>query len=299
MAGQELGLFLDPAGKLVDVRQWRCASARLLNVILEAAMELVMPVDVVVHDHAAGRRIAGDPLDARYRRERLGDLLQQFGIALGGRDFHANPARHLMGDVEFELGHGLVSQPMTAAPGASRRGHGRTRRGFGCGSLFVAFGVDLRDNVMHVLMGLSDHFAGFLPHLVGAPRTVDLTRGLTAPPSLGRYFGTSIVAMPSTRPGSRAASKMITPAPTTATVAAVATSSSWLSANSSKPSAGSFASLSAILPPLAASDLYRSMEFLSSALDQGALTGTRDWSRNPLACPVSRLIRPARRPHTS
>src|SRR5215471_12743345 len=128
MAGQELGLFLDPAGKLVDVRQWRCASARLLNVILEAAMELVMPLDVVVHDHAAGRRIAGDALDARYRRERLGDLLQQFGIAFSRRDFHANPAGHLMGDVEFELGHGLghglVSQPMTAVPGASRRGHG-------------------------------------------------------------------------------------------------------------------------------------------------------------------------------
>src|SRR5262249_38113060 len=135
----------------------------------ERPWDSARPVDVVVHDHAAGRRIAVDPLDARYRRERLGDLLQQFGIALGGRDFHANPARHLMGDVEFELGHGLVSQPMTAAPGASRRGHGRTRRGFGCGSLFVAFGVDLRDNVMHVLLGLSDHFAGFLPHLVGAP----------------------------------------------------------------------------------------------------------------------------------
>src|SRR5215813_6839279 len=179
---------------------------------------------------------------------------------------------------------------MTVAPGASRRRHGRTRWGFRCGRLLVAFGVDLCDDVMHVLLDLSDHFAGFLPHLVGAAdRRLDQRAHGTA--ELGRYFGTSIVAMPSTRPGSRAASKMITPAPTTATVAAVATSSSWLSANSSKPSAGSFASLSAILPPLAASDLYRSMEFLSSALDQGALTGTRDWSRNPLACPVSRLIR--------
>ena len=112
---------------MVDVRKRRCTSARLLDVILEAAMELVMPVDVVVHHHTAGRRIAGDPLDARYRRERLGDLLQQFGIAFGGRDFHADPARHLMRDVDFELGHGLVSQPMTAAPGASRRGHGRAR----------------------------------------------------------------------------------------------------------------------------------------------------------------------------
>src|SRR5215467_5491806 len=42
MAGQELGLFLDPARKLVDVRERRCTSARLLDVILEAAMELVM-----------------------------------------------------------------------------------------------------------------------------------------------------------------------------------------------------------------------------------------------------------------
>ncbi len=127
MAGQELGLFLDPAGKLVDFRKRRCTSARLLDVILEAAMELVMPVDVVVHHHAAGRRIAGDALDARYRRERLGDLLQQFGIAFSRRDFHANPARHLMRDVDFELGHGLVSEPMTAVPRASRRGHRRTR----------------------------------------------------------------------------------------------------------------------------------------------------------------------------
>src|SRR5262249_13795068 len=62
MAGQELGLFLDPAGKLVDVRQWRCASARLLNVILEAGIGLVMPVDVVVHGHAARRRVAGSQL---------------------------------------------------------------------------------------------------------------------------------------------------------------------------------------------------------------------------------------------
>src|SRR5262249_29481295 len=112
-------------------------------------------------------------------------------------------------------------------------------------------------------------FSGFSGPILRAPRPVDLTGGPTPPPSLGRYFGTSIVAMPSTRPGSRAASKMITPAPTTATVAAVATNSSWLSANSSKPSAGSFASLSAILPPFAASDLCRSMEFLSSALVDG------------------------------
>ena len=49
-------------------------------------MEFVMPLDVVVHHHAAGRRVDGDPLDARYHRERLGDLLQQFGIAFGRRD---------------------------------------------------------------------------------------------------------------------------------------------------------------------------------------------------------------------
>jgi len=94
---------------LVDFRKRRCHGARLLNVVLESAMEFVMPVDVVVHHHAAGRRVDGDPLDARYHRERLGNLLQQFGIALGRRDFHANPARYLMRDVEFELRHGLVS----------------------------------------------------------------------------------------------------------------------------------------------------------------------------------------------
>src|SRR6516225_1567377 len=69
MASQELGLFLDPARKFVYFRSRRLIIARLMNVILEPAMEFVMPVDVVMHHHAAGRRVDGDPLDARYRCE--------------------------------------------------------------------------------------------------------------------------------------------------------------------------------------------------------------------------------------
>src|SRR5262245_57021021 len=167
---------------------------------------------------------------------------------------------------------------MTVAPGASRRRHGRTRWGFRCGRLFVAFGVDLRDDVMHVLLDLSDHFAGFLPHLVGAAdrRLDQRAHGIAEPRQVFRdqHRGDA-----EHKAGQQGSLENDHTAPTTATVAAVATSSSWLSANSSKPSAGSFASLSAVLPPFAASDLCRSMEFLSSALDQGALAGTRDWSR--------------------
>src|SRR5262249_18375267 len=84
--------------------------------------------------------------------------------------------------------------------------------------------------------------------------------------------GGSIVAMPSTKPGSRAASKIITPAPTTTTVAAVATSSSPPSVGSSKRSAASAAWSSTILPPVEPSDLCGSMEFLHSGLDRGAVT---------------------------
>jgi hypothetical protein len=52
---------------------------------------------------------------------------------------------------------------------------------------------------------------------------MDLTTGLSAVPILGKNFGTSIVTTPRASPGSKAASKAMTPTPTTATVAAVAT----------------------------------------------------------------------------
>src|SRR5215470_17574789 len=59
-------------------------------------------------------------------------------------------------------------RPTTVATTPSRRGHGRTRRGFRWGSLPVALGVDFSDDVVNLFLHLGDHFAGFLSHLVGA-----------------------------------------------------------------------------------------------------------------------------------
>jgi hypothetical protein len=66
---------------------------------------------------------------------------------------------------------------------------------------------------------------GTLEEIVGAPRTVERTVGAIAAPTVGRIPGTNMAAMPSTMPGSSAASKMAAPTPTTATVAAVASNS--------------------------------------------------------------------------
>src|SRR5262249_33674163 len=50
----------------------------------------------------------------------------------------------------------------------SRGGLGRTRRGFRCGSLFVALSVDLGDDIIGLLVDLRDHLAGLLSHPIGA-----------------------------------------------------------------------------------------------------------------------------------
>src|SRR5262249_46415798 len=50
----------------------------------------------------------------------------------------------------------------------SRRGPRRMRRGFRCGSLFVALSVDLGDDIIGLLVDLRDHLAGLLSHPIGA-----------------------------------------------------------------------------------------------------------------------------------
>src|SRR5262249_1609808 len=155
----------------------------------------------------------------------------------------------------------------------------RTRLGFRWSSLPIALGVHLGDDVVDLLLYLGDHFAGFLSHLVGAANGRSNQRIYRAP-ICGRYFGTSIVATPSTRPGRRAASKIMTPAPTTATVAAVATNSSWPSVGSSKPSVASSTCLSAILPSIKPSDLCRSMQFPASGLERDAAPRRRAISQS-------------------
>jgi hypothetical protein len=82
----------------------------------------------------------------------------------------------------------------------------RWRFGFG----FV-FGIHLGNDVVYVLLCLGKHFLGLLANPIGAS---DI---------LGKNFGTSIVTTPRASPGSKAASKAMTPTPTTATVATVAT----------------------------------------------------------------------------
>src|SRR5262245_61681892 len=121
MLRQKLGFLLDLVGDTVELGR-----RRLRDRLVHPAVEFVVSVDVIVHHHAAGRRIAGNALDTGDRRERLADLPQQLGIALGGRDFHANPARHLMGDIELHFRHdtsaGWLRRATVRAPVGSAAG---------------------------------------------------------------------------------------------------------------------------------------------------------------------------------
>jgi hypothetical protein len=73
--------------------------------LVERAVEFVVAVGVIVQDDAAGGRVDCDLFDARNGAEHFADLLEEFRIALAGRDFHAHAPRHLMGDLEIHLGH--------------------------------------------------------------------------------------------------------------------------------------------------------------------------------------------------
>src|SRR6516162_2448903 len=248
MARQEFGLLLDLVRELVDLGARRPVAVFRRHVILQPPVELVVLVDVVVHHHAAGGRVDGNALDARDDREGIGNLLQQVGIALGRGNLHAHAPRHLMGDVEFQLGHG-AQWSATPVHSCARRSAGNDRcRNREPASTFQTGGLAFTRG--GALLGMIDFLSAsastsatmsctcscasanislvFWPILY-APRTVDFINGLKALPSLGRYLGTIMVTMPSTNPGSRAASKIRTPAPTTPIAAVVASSSSWSS----------------------------------------------------------------------
>src|SRR5262245_40715032 len=74
MLRQKLGLLLDLVGKRVALGGGRLTRAG--DRVVHPAVEFVLPVDVVVHHYAAGRRVPRNALDAWDRRERLADLLQ-------------------------------------------------------------------------------------------------------------------------------------------------------------------------------------------------------------------------------
>ena len=73
--------------------------------LLEGTMKFVVSIGVIVEHDAAGGRIDRDLFDTRDYAKHFADLLEQFRIALAGRDFHAHAPRHLMGDLEIHLGH--------------------------------------------------------------------------------------------------------------------------------------------------------------------------------------------------
>src|SRR5262249_23452296 len=98
---EELGLFLDLARELVDLRRGGLVVMRLPDMLMEAAVEFVVLVGVVVQYHAPGGRIDGDVLDAGDHPEGVADLPQELRIALGRRNLQANPPRHLMRDAEL------------------------------------------------------------------------------------------------------------------------------------------------------------------------------------------------------
>ena len=97
-------------------------------VLVERAVEFVVAVGVIVQHDAAGGWVDRDLFDARNDAEHFADLLEEFRIALAGRDFHAYPPRHLMGDLEIDLGHCVarageaeVAAPLTRLAGRHRR----------------------------------------------------------------------------------------------------------------------------------------------------------------------------------
>ena len=105
--------------------------------LLEGTMKFVVSIGVIVEHDAAGGRIDRDLFDARDYAKHFANLLEQFRIALAGRDFHAHPPRHLVGDVEIHLRHrwcsGLNGGGRFAphpTRGALQRGEGKLRARF-------------------------------------------------------------------------------------------------------------------------------------------------------------------------
>ena len=89
MASKELRFFRYLFRKLDDLGSRRTIPAGVTDMTVQMTVKLVMLVGVVMDHQAAGRWIDRNPLDPR--REGLGDLLHHFKIALGARDFHADP----------------------------------------------------------------------------------------------------------------------------------------------------------------------------------------------------------------
>jgi hypothetical protein len=131
VTGEELGLRLDAAGQFVElgVGAVHCAQPAIGSAVggimlLEVAVEFIVAIGVVVQDDTARGRVDGNLFDAGDDAEDFADLLQQFGIALAGRDLHAHPPRHLVLDPQIHLGHRPCSYNVTnrsATQPASRR----------------------------------------------------------------------------------------------------------------------------------------------------------------------------------
>jgi hypothetical protein len=65
----------------------------------ELRMERLVPRRVIVDQHAAGSGIDLDPPDARYRCERLPDLLEHARLAFRAGHLDAHPARNVVADM--------------------------------------------------------------------------------------------------------------------------------------------------------------------------------------------------------
>jgi hypothetical protein len=72
-----------------------------IAMIPQLVMKFVMTVRVILQHDAASGGIDGDLLDPRDLAEPLADLSQHLDIAFGRRDFHPNPPRNLMRDMQF------------------------------------------------------------------------------------------------------------------------------------------------------------------------------------------------------
>ena len=72
-----------------------------IAMISQLVMKFVMTVRVILQHDAAGGGIDGDLLDAGDLAELLAHLSQHLDIAFGRGDFHPNPPRNLMRDMQF------------------------------------------------------------------------------------------------------------------------------------------------------------------------------------------------------
>src|ERR1700761_972560 len=134
MAGQEFRFRFDATGDLVEIGVGAVLSTTILTaagcaiggaviamrrvVLVERAVKFVVPIGVVAQRDAAGDRVDVDLFDARNGTEYFANLLEEFGIALAGRNFHADAPRHLMGDLQVHLGFVLFG--FGSSPGPSR-----------------------------------------------------------------------------------------------------------------------------------------------------------------------------------